>query len=193
MASTADLRREFPALALVAGFVAPQKRGEFADLLLLWLEGRRALRANENMVAAIRLGWWRDALRDQAPQSVPLAMRLLAHKEDWAGLVADLDAMIGALLGGGAVLGTWHRIIAEQLAANLGGDTEGGDTETIAKILGGFDTPSQTDNATNLPPNLHQAFRLMRWLQADRHRLNYPDENPLLALKMLWAVLLRRI
>ena len=184
MASIADLRREFPALALVAGFVAPKKRGEFADLLLLWLEGRRALRANENMVAAIRLGWWRDALRDQAPQAVPLAMRLLAHKEDWAGLVADLDAMIGALLGGGEVLDKWHDIIAEQLSANLGGDAE-----AIAKILGGFDTPNQTDIAPNLP----LPFRLMRWLQADRHRLNYPDQNPLLALKMLWAVLLRRI
>ena len=100
MASTADLRREFPSLALVAAFVTPKKRGAFADLLLLWLEGRRALRANENMVAAIRLGWWRDALRDQAPQAVPLATRLLAHKQDWAGLVDALDAMIGALLGG---------------------------------------------------------------------------------------------
>ena len=188
MASTADLRREFPALALVAGFVAPKKRAEFADLLLLWLEGRRALRANENMVAAIRLGWWRDALRDHAPQAVPLAMRLLAHRQDWAGVVADLDEMISGLLGGGAVLGTWHDIIAEQLAATLGGDTE-----AIAKILGGFDTPSPSDNATNLPPNLPLPFRLMRWLQADRHRLNYPDQNPLLALKMLWAVLLRRI
>ncbi len=188
MASTADLRREFPALALVAGFVAPKKRGEFADLLLLWLEGRRALRANENMVAAIRLGWWRDALRDQAPQAVPLAMRLLAHRQDWAGVVADLDAMIGALLGSGEVLDKWHRIIAEQLSANLGGDTE-----AIAKILGGFDTPSPSDIPPNLPPNLPIAFRLMRWLQADRHRLNYPHQNPLLALKMLWAVLLRRI
>ena len=109
MASTADLRREFPALALVAGFVAPKKRGEFADLLLLWLEGRRALRANENMVAAIRLGWWRDALREQAPQSVPLAMRLLAHKEDWAGLVADLDAMIGAFAWGRGGFGQMAR------------------------------------------------------------------------------------
>ena len=184
MASIADLRREFPALALVAGFVAPKKRAEFADLLLLWLEGRRALRANENMVAAIRLGWWRDALRDHAPQSVPLATRLLAHERQWAGAVADLDSMIGALLGGGAVLGTWHDIIAEQLAATLGGDSE-----AIAKILGGFDTPSPTD----IPPNLPLPFRLMCWLQADRHRLNYPDQNPLLALKMLWAVLLRRI
>ena len=184
MASTADLRREFPALALVAGFVAPKKRAEFADLLLLWLEGRRALRANENMVAAIRLGWWRDALRDQAPQAVPLAMRLLAHERQWAGLVADLDSMIGALLGGGEVSDKWHDIIAEQLAATLGGDTE-----AIAKILGGFDTPPQTD----IPPNLPLPFRLMRWLQTDRHRLNYPHENPLLALKMLWAVLLRRI
>ena len=188
MASIADLRREFPALALVAGFVAPKKRGEFADLLLLWLEGRRALRANENMVAAIRLGWWRDALRDHAPQAVPLATRLLAHERQWAGAVADLDSMIGALLGGGEVLDTWHDIIAAQLSANLGGDTE-----AIAKILGGFDTPSQTDIPPNLPPNLPIAFRLMRWLQADRHRLNYPDQNPLLALKMLWAVLLRRI
>ena len=184
MSSIADLRREFPALALVAGFVAPKKRGEFADILLLWLEGRRALRANENMVAAIRLGWWRDALRDQAPQAVPLATRLLAHERQWAGLVADLDSMIGALLGGGEVLDKWHDIIAEQLSANLGGDSE-----AIAKILGGFDTPNQTDIAPNLP----LPFRLMRWLQADRHRLNYPDQNPLLALKMLWAVLLRRI
>lgn len=184
MASLADLRREFPALALVAGFVAPKKRAEFADLLLLWLEGRRALRANENMVAAIRLGWWRDALRDQAPQSVPLAMRLLTHEGQWAAAVADLDALISELLGGGAVLDKWHRIIAEQLSAVLGGDAE-----AIAKILAGFDTPSQTDSTPNLPT----AFRLMRWLQADRRRLNYPDENPLLALKMLWAVLLRRI
>ena len=184
MSSTADLRREFPALALVAGFVAPKKRAEFADLLLLWLEGRRALRANENMVAAIRLGWWRDALRDQAPQAVPLAMRLLAHERQWAGAVADLDEMISGLLGGGEVSDKWHDIIAEQLSATLGGDSE-----AIAKILGGFDTPNQTDIAPNLP----LPFRLMRWLQADRHRLNYPDQNPLLALKMLWAVLLRRI
>ena len=184
MASVADLRREFPALALVAGFITPKKRGEFGDLLLLWLEGRRALRANENMVAAIRLGWWRDALRDQTPQSVPLATRLLAHRQNWAGLVADLDSMIGGLLGSGNVLGKWHGIIAQQLSANLGGDAE-----AIAKILGGFETPLQTDIASNLP----LPFRLMRWLQADQKRLNYPEQKPLLALEMLWAVLLRRI
>ncbi len=59
----------------------------YADLFLLWLEGRRATHANEAMIAAVRLAWWRDAIANQkTSQSVPLADRLLAlMKENPSG------------------------------------------------------------------------------------------------------------
>jgi len=193
--SVLGLRHEFPALALVTGFINHKTRFVFADLLLLWIEGRRATNANEGMIAAVRLAWWRDAIKDQKTHGVPLAERLIAHQNerilDLNAVIAGLDQMITDLASGGEkhlVLTLWHKIIGGLLAETLNARP---DADITAEILIGFDhadhpLPPQ-DTKSALP------FRLMRWLLSDPIRLEYPAEKPLLALQMMITVLMRRV
>lgn len=189
------LRHEFPALALITGFINHKHRYIFADLLLLWIEGRRAANANEGMIAAVRLAWWRDAIKDQNTQAVPLAERLVAHHTrktlDLAPLTEVLDQMISDLAGGGAgdvVLGQWHEIIAALLCKTINTPS---DAAMGTQILMAFDH----GNHQSLPQasDIALPFRLMRWLLSDASKLAYPDERPLLALNMMIAVLFRRV
>ncbi len=189
------LRHEFPALALVTGFIHHSRRFVFADLLLLWIEGRRAASANEGMIAAVRLAWWRDAIKDQNTHGVPLAERLISHHNkgrlELSPFITTLDQMISDLAGGGAghqALTLWHNIIGERLAETLTVKT---DADMAAQILMAFD-----DSQHPIPPLVPQMalpFRLMQWLLSDPARSAYPAEKPWLALQMMVSVFLRRI
>ena len=190
-----SLRHEFPALGLVTGFIHRKTRFVFADLLLLWIEGRRAASANEGMIAAVRLAWWRDAIKDQNTHGVPLAERLIAHQSEGklnlTELVTGLDQMISDHAGGssgGQVLTPWHRMIGGLLAETLYAKP---DADIATDILMGFDDADHPlpphDTTTALP------FRVMRWLLSDPTRLNYPEAHPMLAFQMMMAVLFRRI
>jgi hypothetical protein len=79
--SVSSLRHEFPALALAIAFIPRHSRSVYADMFLLWMEARRATYANEAMIAAVRLAWWRDAIVNQQSQSVPLAGPLAGARE----------------------------------------------------------------------------------------------------------------
>ena len=95
MDAVSSLRRELPALGLTAGFAAPKIRPLYADLMLLWLEVNRARAANENLIAAARLTWWRDAIAENKPEGVPLAVRLLEYKSlDQSQLTTRLTNLI---------------------------------------------------------------------------------------------------
>ena len=99
--SVSSLRHEFPALALAIAFIPRRSRLVYADLFLLWMEARRAAYANEAMIAAVRIVWWRDAIINQQSQSVPLADRLLvlgkSHPVMLASITDALDQMISLL------------------------------------------------------------------------------------------------
>jgi hypothetical protein len=189
------LRHEFPALALITGFISHKHRYIFADVLLLWIEARRAASANEGMIAAVRLAWWRDAIKDQNTQAVPLAERLVAHHAhkslDIAPLTAALDQMITDFAGGGAkdaVLNQWHETIATLLSKIINAPHS---AAMATQILMAFDHGNY--QSLSQDGDLAMPFRLMRWLLSDPSKLAYPDERPLLALNMMIAVLFRRV
>ena len=204
------LRGELPALALLLPFVALQHRQQTADILLLWLEGRRASCANEGMVAAVRLAWWRDNLRDAvahtgghdadvdtntdtATSPVPLCMRLHRHQQNGslslASIADTIDGMIRQRLAGEsaeAVLPSWHAALADYL-----GEGEGAGVALACldqALLGKAQkTLAAGTQRVSLP------IRLIHWLAAETTRLDYPRQCPWLAMQMTWLVLWRRI
>ena len=197
--SVSSLRHEFPALALALTFIPYRHRPIYSDLFLLWLEGRRATYANEAMIAAVRLAWWRDAITNQASQSVPLADRLLAlktsHPDILLAITDTLNQMI-SLLSGGALkaeaLAIWHHLMANQLITytdQANGESSDHQEEALMlhvldqTLLGKADTDHQAYSGK------HMLFRLISWLTQDPPRLYYPDQRPMLALKMTMAVL----
>jgi hypothetical protein len=201
--SVSSLRHEFPALALALTFIPHRHRSIYSDLFLLWLEGRRATHANEAMIAAVRLAWWRDAIANQASQSVPLADRLLAlkatHPDILLAITDTLNQMISLLTGGAPkaeALAVWHHMMANQLntyadQAN-GNNLDNQEEATILHVLdqsllgkGGIDQHTYSGK--------HMLFRLISWLTQDPARLYYPNQRPMLALKMTMAVLFRNI
>ena len=198
MTSMASLRHELPCLALVLNFVAPSKRGMLADVLLLWLECRRASRASDGMLAAIRLAWWRDALRQAAKtgdtQHTPLVARLTQHHQQATlalpKIARIIDGMVAKRLAEEAVakaLLTWHNAIGDYLG-------EGGSQAlaVLDKALLG-EAYNKGDTAQPKSAALAVHIRVIYWLVADPTRLAYPTQRPWLAAELAWLLLWRRI
>lgn len=202
-----SLRHEFPALALAITFIPRKERPLYADLFLLWMEARRATYANESMISAVRLAWWRDAIINKDSQSVPLADRLIAwgegHPNDLSAIMDTLNQMISLLAGGAPkqeALAIWHSAVASQII-RLGqkdNDEPEKGSEVINQasqilhrldqyLLGQREMPIPTFAGKNI------ILRLIIWLLREPSRLYYPDQQPLLALKMMLAVVFRRV
>lgn len=187
-----SLRQELPALGLTAGFAAPKIRSLYADLMLLWLEVNRARAANENLIAAARLTWWRDAIADNKPEGVPLAIRLLEHNSlDQPQLTAGLTALIDVTINSNpeAKIETesqCHLIYGNILASALGGDAQAAGHVLISlkASLAGKPREMEIDQQS-----LPKVLRLVDWLTQDPLRLHYPEAKPMLALSMMFAAI----
>jgi hypothetical protein len=184
MDSVAALRHEFPALGLTLGFAPKAERQAIADIMLLWLEFNRARSASENLIAAARITWWRDALTKKSSEGVPLAERLIGQTiipvEVLASLAKDMAEMTLNQSSDDAVM----RRFAQPVA-----DAFGGDADELGDILLALKM-AMVGQAAVLPlplSDLPLPFRLMAWLCRDTWRLKYPDEKPWLALAMIWA------
>ncbi|MDG2466853.1 MAG: hypothetical protein P8N97_06485 [Alphaproteobacteria bacterium] len=201
--SVSSLRHEFPALALAIAFIPRRSRLVYADLFLLWMEARRAAYANEAMIAAVRIAWWRDAIINQQSQSVPLADRLLvlgkSHPDMLASITDALDQMISLLAGGAAksdALAIWNKTIAKQIIIWSKDNPQLSIVhDQASQILHALDQNllGHTEQPMPAYSGKDMVFRLIIWLTQDPTRLYYPDQQPLLALKMSMAVMLRRI
>ena len=201
--SVSSLRHEFPALALAIAFIPHRSRLVYADLFLLWMEARRAAYANEAMIAAVRIAWWRDAIINQQSQSVPLADRLLvlgkSHPDMLASITDALDQMISLLAGGAAksdALAIWNKTIAKQIIIWSQDNPQLSIVhDQASQILHALDQNllGHTEQPMPAYSGKDMVFRLIIWLTQDPTRLYYPDQQPLLALKMSMAVMLRRI
>lgn len=201
--SVSSLRHEFPALALTIAFIPRHSRSVYADMFLLWMEARRATYANEAMIAAVRLAWWRDAIVNQQSQSVPLADRLLvlgkSHPDLLAAITDALDQMISLLAGGADksdALAIWNKTIAKQIIIWSQDNQQLGLVhDQASQILHVLDQNllGHTDQPMAVYSGKDMVFRLIIWLTQDPTRLYYPDQQPLLALKMSMAVMLRRM
>ena len=201
--SVSSLRHEFPALALAIAFIPRRSRLVYADLFLLWMEARRAAYANEAMIAAVRIAWWRDAIINQQSQSVPLADRLLvlgkSHPDMLASITDALDQMISLLAGGAAksdALAIWNKTIAKQTIIWSQDNPQLSLVhDQASQILHALDQNllGHTEQPMPAYSGKDMVFRLIIWLTQDPTRLYYPDQQPLLALKMSMAVMLRRI
>ncbi|MDA8676424.1 hypothetical protein N9M53_07045 [Alphaproteobacteria bacterium] len=201
--SVSSLRHEFPALALAIAFIPRRSRLVYADLFLLWMEARRAAYANEAMIAAVRIAWWRDAIINQQSQSVPLADRLLvlgkSHPVMLASITDALDQMISLLAGGAAksdALAIWNKTIAKQIIIWSQDNPQLSIVhDQASQILHALDQNllGHTEQPMPAYSGKDMVFRLIIWLTQDPTRLYYPDQQPLLALKMSMAVMLRRI
>lgn len=201
--SVSSLRHEFPALALAIVFIPRRSRLVYADLFLLWMEARRAAYANEAMIAAVRIAWWRDAIINQQSQSVPLADRLLvlgkSHPDMLASITDALDQMISLLAGGAAksdALAIWNKTIAKQIIIWSQDNPQLSLVhDQASQILHALDQNllGHTEQPMPAYSGKDMVFRLIIWLTQDPTRLYYPDQQPLLALKMSMAVMLRRI
>ena len=187
MDAVSSLRQELPALGLTAGFAAPEIRAVYADLMLLWLEVNRARAANENLIAAARLTWWRDAIDQNQPEGVPLATRLLDHQIDHQALVAELTHLIDHTLhsdGGASQDDQCHLIYGRILASALGGEAEAAGQVLISLKASLAGKPRDLNIQTQ---SLPKVLRLVHWLAEDPARLHYPEAKPMLALTMVFA------
>jgi len=190
MDAVSALRHEFPALALVTGFAARADRPFLADMLLLWLEYRRASLGAENLIAAARLTWWRDTFTSKKTENVPLAERIIAWSEtrvDLPGLVEATDRIIANVLDGenNTLL---HGEFALLLEKGLGLNDESLATQ---EVLASFAKAMDGGQAelTIIPDYIPLA--LMAWLCERPSRLAYPQQHPMLAFQMLMRALLR--
>lgn len=192
MDAVSSLRQELPALGLTAGFAAPQIRALYADLMMLWLEVNRARAANENLIAAARLTWWRDAITENKPEGVPLATRLLQYKTlDHHHLTTRLTDLIEITLHSEAGAGIraedqCHLIYGQILSSSLGGDAKAAGQVLIslkASLAG------QTHEMEIDRQSLPKVLRLVHWLSQDALRLHYPEAKPMLALAMIIAAI----
>ena len=186
MDAVTALRHEFPALGLTMGSAPAPDRAVMADLLLFWLEVNRARAASETLIAAARITWWKEALIAGQTEGVPLAERLLAQAVVPAAVLAELATdMAGLTLdqaGDGAVMHRFAPVMTDAL---------GGDADELAHVLLAFKA-AMAGQGTTLPPltsALPLPFRMMAWMAQDPRRLNYPDDRPMLALSMIWAIL----
>ena len=187
MKASTTLRQEFPALALVTGFANPKMREQLADLLLLWLEINRARNAAESMIAAARITWWREALDEGKPESVPLAERLIATYPDITPITAMLQQVVNITLNGGDDHQICH--VMGDLWAKIFNNGQGGDD--CAHILLAFRSAMSgnaldSDLAASLMAKpIPQPIKLIAWLAQDPKRLSYPEAQPLLPFKMM--------
>jgi hypothetical protein len=180
MDAVTSLRKEAPALGLTLGFSPAINRPPIADALLLWLEVRRALLADENLVAAARMAWWRDALAEARSEGVPLAERLIAHG-GLPQLAEGLDAQINTVLHGTASA-LWHESLSCWLAQRL--EIEPGAPiivfERLEAAFAGTATPSSM-------PVGQASLDLIGWCCEKPSRLRYPESHQLLALQMIFV------
>ncbi|MCE2517357.1 MAG: hypothetical protein J4F41_05850 [Alphaproteobacteria bacterium] len=190
MDAVSALRYEFPALGLTLGFAPARERGLLADILLFWLEMNRARAASESLIAAARITWWKDAFASGTTGNVPLAERLLEQARIAPQVLAELAGDMAGLTLDGAPDG----VVMHRFAPVITG-VFGGDADDLAHILLAFKA-AMAGQATDLPPqsspqssSLPMPFRMMGWMAKDPHWLNYPDEQPMLALAMIWAKL----
>ena len=192
MDAVSSLRQELPALGLTAGFATPQIRPVYADLMLLWLEVNRARAANENLIAAARLTWWRDVIAENKPEGVPLAMRLLEYKSlDQSQLTAGLTNLIDVTINSSPEAkieaeNQCHLIYGKILSAILGGDALSAGQVLINLKASLAGKPSDIEyDVQSLP----KVLRLVDWLTQDPMRLHYPEAKPMLALSMIFAAI----
>ena len=183
-----SLRQEIPALGLTAVFSPPRQRPLIADGLLLWIETRRASLASENLVAATRLTWWRDALADgkdpSKTQGVPLAERLIKH--DGAEMLAEgLDAtMIAILHGETEPIAPWCEVLGRWFSRHgIGQDFAN------AAVLKNLDAAFAGQAAAGRIATGQPSLDLISWCCLKPSRLNYPEQHPLLAVQMLLAAM----
>ena len=172
------LRQDFPALWLALSFAPRHQRGLYADLLLLWLELNRAASAQERLIATARITWWQDAMETGQSSGVPLAEALLANDRINKPSLAASLAHIASITINGTASPDIHAIFADFM-----GDCLGTDSESVAIILRRIKGQTSETTAAHLP----KALRMINWLTEKPARLNYPAEEPLLALSMLLA------
>jgi len=190
MESVSALRHEFPALALTTGFASRKDRAFLADMLLLWLEYRRATRTSENLVAATRLTWWREAFESGNSGHVPLAERLMdwsGHKLDLARLVNATEKLINAVLDGGDERFI-HLHFAELIEEGLNLE---GEAQSISSVLSGLADVMDGKDVEITAETRYTPMALIVWLCRDPSRLDYPAQHPMLALRMFLAALVR--
>ena len=177
--SLSILRHDFPALALAVGFARANEREKLAAGIALWLEVRRALQAQEPMLAATRITWWQDALEKQN-LGVPLAENLI--KSEYASSLAkELALMVEDILSGKNP--SPHEVIARYIGVPQG--------EAVLKYLDATLKGSPHEFSERPAKIGHLTFDLITWCCAKPERLSYPDKHPLLALKMLWVASLK--
>ncbi|XDZ66865.1 hypothetical protein AB8880_05630 [Alphaproteobacteria bacterium LSUCC0684] len=190
MDSVSALRHEFPALALTTGFAARRDRAFLADMLLLWLEYRRATRASENLIAAARLTFWREAFETGKTDHVPLAERIL----DWSGQRLDrarlahaTERLVAAVLDGSDG-GFIHKEFAVLIEDGLKLD---GEAEAMASVLACLADVMEGGEAHFPVKPGYPPMALIAWLCQDASRLDYPSRHPMLAFRMMVEVLAR--
>jgi hypothetical protein len=184
---SATLREDFPALGLVLGFVRPRERELMADLLLLWMEINRARNADESMIAAVRLTWWRDALKGRQAEGVPLAERLIRKFPHPVPVTDMLDKIITITLDQGTDSRVCHTV-GDFMATVLNRGEAGGDIAHILLAFRGAMAGKALDTKKARPlmaAKLPVPFKLMAWLALKPERLAYPESQSLLPLKML--------
>lgn len=184
------LRHEFPALGLTIGFAPKKDRALIADILLFWLEVNRARSSSENLIAAARITWWRDAIDEKKPEGVPLAERLLAHQDIPHQAFGEMIGQLVELTLNQAGLPEVMHEFAKPFAPIWDGDAD-----ELAHILLAFKMAmtGQAHDLGKIASPLPIPFKMMAWLCHDPARLNYPDEKPLLSLSMMMASLKKQV
>lgn len=179
------LRQEFPALALILGFIPSSEREPVANILLLWLELRRASQASEQIVAATRIAWWRDALEANDGKGVPLAENLLAGTNLNSIAVRLADLVERTLTEENTT--AHHHLAGQELATLINQPVERLTAALIRldNVLEGgrMDRPDRTspDYSRHVLPGL------IHWLCDTPTRLAYPERHPMLVFAMVLA------
>ena len=116
-----------------------------------------------------------------------------------ASITDALDQMISLLAGGAAksdALAIWNKTIAKQIIIWSQDNPQLSLVhDQASQILHALDQNllGHTEQPMPAYSGKDMVFRLIIWLTQDPTRLYYPDQQPLLALKMSMAVMLRRI
>jgi hypothetical protein len=187
MQGSKTLREDFPALALTVGFAPPHDRELMADLLLLWMEINRARNAAENMIAAARISWWRDALDKNRPEGVPLAERLIKAIPEPTPVTDMFEKVIGITLDQGDDHLVCHAVgdmMAIILNKGEGGDDIAHTLLAFRRAMAGKSLDGDIAKVLIAAP-LPVPIKLIAWLAQAPERLNYPEGQPLLPLKMM--------
>ena len=179
-----SLRQDIPALGLTLGFSSPSIRPVLADALLFWLEIRRAGLAGEQLIAATRMTWWRDALAEGRSDGVPLAERLIAHGGG-EQLADAVNRRINALLYGDGD-DTWPDGISIWLAARMH-KTQTLDISAVSQMLNRLDASLKGEAVPAAGTTGQISLDLINWCCDTPSRLQYPATHPLLVVQMLLA------